>query len=273
MLGKAVVQRLSQQFQVSYTVHQSGYLFKGAKAVACDLTAGDLALPAFDAVVHTAALTDVDLCQINPEEAYISNVLATRNLAAACPGAYFIYISTDFVFDGEKGLYRENDPASPISEYGRTKYLGEKEVPGSGCAIRTSIYGLLGNNKKPTFIERSLDGLRSGREIYGFEDQWFSPISIYNLAEILAEILEKRPEGILHLGGPERLSKYQFLHQLAASFGHPESLVKANSFAGHKFQAPRPRDASLDISKARAALNTGFCNAAESFECLKDKLK
>lgn len=273
MLGRAVVRRLSRECQVSYTVHRTGFEFKGATAIPCDLAAGDLTLPAFDAVVHTAAQTDVDFCQSNPEEAYKANVLATRNLVAACPGAYFIYISTDFVFDGQKGLYREIDQASPISEYGRTKYLGEKEIPVSGCAVRTSIYGILGNEKKPTFIERSLEGLGNGREIYGFEDQWFSPVSIYNLAEMLTEIVEQRPNGILHLGGPERISKYQFLRQLAASFGYPESLVKANSFSNHKFLAPRPRDASLDISRARSFLKTGFCSPAESFEQIRDKLK
>ena len=273
MLGKALVNRLSREFQVSHTVHRTGFEFKGAAAIPCDLTAGDLALPAFDAVVHTAALTDVDLCQSTPEEAYQANVLATRNLAAACPGAYFVYISTDFVFDGQKGSYRETDPANPISEYGRTKYLGESEIPLSGCAIRTSIYGLSGNGGKQTFLEKSLDRLKNDQEILGFDDQWFSPVSIYNLADLLAEVIAQRPKGILHLGGPERLSKYQFLQQLAASFGYSGSLVKANSFAGHKFQAPRPRDASLDTSRARSFLKTAVCSAAESFEQIKDKLK
>jgi dTDP-4-dehydrorhamnose reductase len=122
-------------------------------------------------------------------------------------------------------------------------------------------------------LEKSLDRLKNDQEILGFDDQWFSPVSIYNLADLLAEVIVQRPRGILHLGGPERLSKYQFLQQLAASFGYSGSLVKANSFAGHKFQAPRPRDASLDISLARSILKTGVCSAAESFEQIKDKLK
>jgi len=273
MLGKALIWELSRKHQVSYTIHQTPFEFNNSKGINCDLTGADLTLPHFDAVVHAAALTDVDYCQSNPEEAYKINVTATRNLVKACPGAYFVYISTDFVFDGQKGFYRETDPANPLSEYGRTKYLGEKEIPPSGCVLRTSIYGLMGNGGKPTFIEKALEKLKSGQELYGFDDQWFSPISTYNLVQLVDEIIEKRPAGVLHLGGAERISKYQFMQQLARSFGYPESLVRANSFLSHKFAAPRPRDVSIDITKAKTILESNFYSLTESFQDIKTKYK
>jgi dTDP-4-dehydrorhamnose reductase len=271
MLGKALIPLLSREHRVSYTVHSSPAEHQGAEPIQCDLS-GRLSLPGFEAVVHTAALTDVDYCQGHPEEAYRANVTATQNLVQACPGAYLLYISSDFVFDGEKGCYTEEDLPNPISEYGRTKYLAEKEIPKSGCSLRTSIYGLGGNGGRPTFIEKALARLEGGQEIYGFDDQWFSPMSIYNLAELVAEIIIRRPSGVLHLGGPERLSKHQFMSRLAGAFGHPESLVKANSFRGYKFAAPRPRDASLNNGHAASILKTPFWSLSQSFTDIKKRL-
>jgi dTDP-4-dehydrorhamnose reductase len=270
MLGQAVVQHLSKKFHVSYTVHRSPAGHEKAAALACDLTERAVKFPAFDAIIHTAAMTDVDYCQQHPDEARRNNVLATANLVQACPSAYFVYVSTDFVFNGNKGNYTEADAPDPISVYGQTKYEGEKETPSFGCVLRTSIYGLGGNSGKLTFIEKTLGKLKSGQQVLGFEDQWFSPMSIYNLAELIAEILLKKPAGVLHLGGPERVSKFEFMRLLAKSFGYPENMVKANSFAGYNFIAPRPRDASLNIAKAKGLLGVRFWNLEESLEDIKN---
>jgi dTDP-4-dehydrorhamnose reductase len=269
MLGKVLIEQLAGKHRTSFTVHTSNHIYAGATAISCDLASPDLSLPNFDMVIHTAAMTDVEYCQANPEEAFKNNVLATRNLVRACPNSYIVYISTDFVFDGASRCYRETDLPNPLSEYGLTKYLGEREIPPSGCILRTSIFGLSGGEGKPTFIEKALEHLSAGEEIYGFSDQWFSPISTYNLAEIIEGIAVKKPSGILHVGGPERLSKHEFMKKLAFVFGYGESLVKANSLKDFNYSAPRPRDSSLDISHARKLLTKEFVSVDKSLASIK----
>ncbi|MDP2806772.1 MAG: sugar nucleotide-binding protein, partial [bacterium] len=119
MLGHQLVNHFKSRHRVIYTTHRDVISIAGAEQMHWDLIQGLKALSGIDAVIHTAALTNVDQCQQHPEQAYQSNVMATRNVAASAPEAHIIYISTDFVFDGARGNYSENDPPSPLSVYGR----------------------------------------------------------------------------------------------------------------------------------------------------------
>jgi len=205
-------------------------------------------------VIHTAAYTDVDGCEVNREKAYRVNYLATKALVKASKDAeLFMYISTDYVFDGVRGMYGESDVPAPINYYGLTKLLGEVAVASTtnnSCIIRVSgLYGYSPTGKK-NFGVIALEKLSRGEPVEAFINQWLSPTYVKFLAEKLVGVVEVKNTGVIHIAG-ERLSRYEFALILADVLGVSRDLVKPKRLEEAKLIAPRPRDSSLDTSKAR----------------------
>ncbi len=184
------------------------------------------------------------------------NYLGTKTLAAACRAIdFFVYISTDYVFDGEKGLYREDDVPNPVNYYGLSKLLGEIAVesiiPDKSCIVRVSgLYGYSPTGKK-NFGINALEKLLRGEEVKTFYDQHLSPTYVRFLAQEIVKMIEKRITGILHVAG-ERASRYEFAIALAEILGVDRSLIRPVSMHEIKLVAKRPRDSSLDTSKAKS---------------------
>lgn len=223
-------------------------------------------------VIHTAAYTDVDGCEVNRERAYRVNYLATAALAKASKDTeLFIYISTDYVFDGSRGMYRESDVPAPLNYYGLSKLLGEVVVTAilsNSVIVRVSgLYGYSPTGKK-NFGVVAFEKLSRGEPVEAFVDQWLSPTYVKFLAEKLIKLVEARITGVIHIAG-ERLSRYEFASILAEILGASKDLVKPKRLADAKFVAPRPRDSSLDTSKARE-LGLALPSARE---CLKDMVE
>lgn len=215
-----------------------------------------------DVVVHAAAYTDVDGCEVNREYAWRVNVEATRSIvrASRVVRAFLIYVSTDYVFDGEKGLYKESDVPCPVNYYGLTKLIGEQLVITSDLlytVVRTSaIYGV--GPGKLNFATFVVDRLSKGESIFALVDQYVSPTLNTLLAKAIAEIMELKPMGILHVAG-ERMNRYDFAVRVADLFGLPKELIKEGRMKDMThWKARRPRDSSLDVSKARSLLKTPF---------------
>ena len=215
-----------------------------------------------DVIVHAAAYTDVDGCEQNKPYAWKVNVEATHSIvrAARTTRSHLIYVSTDYVFGGEKGLYREEDTPSPINYYGLTKLIGEELVRASGLLytiVRPSaIYGVGGGKK--SFAEYVAEKLSRGEPVYALIDQYVSPTHNTLLAKALAEITEIRPMGTLHVAG-ERMNRYEFAVKIAETLGLPVELVKEASMSEmRRWVARRPRDSSLDTSRARNIIKTRF---------------
>ncbi|MEM1703968.1 MAG: dTDP-4-dehydrorhamnose reductase [Zestosphaera sp.] len=209
-----------------------------------------------DVIMHAAAYTDVDGCEVNREKAYRINYLATSAIAriAGKVKAFVVYVSTDYVFDGEKGMYKENDLPNPVNYYGFTKLLGEVAIssilPETSLIVRTSgLYGYSPTGKK-NFGIISFEKLLRGEEVYAFYDQILSPTYAYALAMELIKIVEKKITGIIHLAG-ERLSRYEFARTLAKVLGADDALIKPISVNDVKLIAKRPKDSSLDTAEAR----------------------
>jgi dTDP-4-dehydrorhamnose reductase len=224
-----------------------------------------------DVIIHTAAYTDVDGCEVNKEKAYKVNYLATKALAKTSKDAeLFIYISTDYVFDGLKGMYRENDVPAPINYYGLTKLLGEVAVASitpNNCIIRVSgLYGYSPTGKR-NFGLIALEKLMKGEAVEAFINQWLSPTYVKFLAEKLVKVAEMKVTGVLHIAG-ERLSRYEFATTLAYILDVEKSLVKPKRIEEAKLAALRPRDSSLNTVKARE-LGLAFPSI---HECLKDMI-
>lgn len=215
-----------------------------------------------EVIIHSAAYTDVDGCERDKAWAWRVNVESTRSIvrSARVVKSYLIYVSTDYVFDGEKGLYREDDTPNPVNYYGLTKLIGEELVRTSDLLytiIRPSaIYGVGGGKK--SFAEYVAEKLSRGEKVYALVDQYVSPTHNTLLARAITEIVDMRPIGTLHVAG-ERMNRYQFAVKIAEALELPVELVEKASMEDMKhWIAKRPRDTSLDTSKARKLLKTNF---------------
>ncbi len=228
-------------------------------------------------IIHCAALTNIDVCEDDPEQAYRENVLASRNIAelANQAGAYLIHISTDAVFDGKKGNYSEADKPNPISVYGKTKLEAEREILSihpSSSVVRTNIYGW---NKRDKFslAEWMLSKLENNDELPAFKDIIYSPILVNDLIIQLFALYDKKFSGTIHLAGGQSCSKLDFANILADVFALDESLIKATSIDDLDFKAPRGKNISLDVSHAQELLNTPLPTVRDGLvemKCLRE---
>ena len=207
-----------------------------------------------DLVVHAAAETNVDKCETNRELAWSVNAEGTRNIALACAktGSRLVYVSTDYVFDGNKGLYIEDDQPNPINYYGLTKLEGERFVRDlceSYVIARTcAVYGW--HQKRLNFATWVIDSLKHGREMSVVEDHYDTPTLADELAEIIKMIMRSKVGGVYHTAGGERISRYAFALRIADTFGLDGSLVVPTKMEQVKaWIARRPGDSSLCTDK------------------------
>jgi len=227
-----------------------------------------------EAVIHTAAYTDVDGCEINRDLAWKANAEATKHIAMASASinSHLTYISTDYVFDGEKGLYSEEDPPNPISYYGYTKLKGEelvKKQTKEWCIARTSVIYGWGPTPKLNFATWLINNISQGKEVKILTDQYVSPTLNTNLAEMLLEIAERKITGTLHTAGSTRVSRREFALKLAQVFNLNRDLIKPAKTDEMPWKAKRPKDSSLNISKARTLLNTKPLRLNHALETMK----
>jgi len=203
-------------------------------------------------IVHTASL--------NPgqgDDFDAVNAAGTRHVARAVAsvGARLIHLSTDVVFDGQRGSYVEENPLSPITPYGRSKALAEEAVRDSGAEaviVRTSlIYGW-----RPTVaraVQWIVDDLQAGKRVRLWTDEVRCPIWVESLAAALVELAESSYAGVLHVAGAQQLSRYEFgVRMLRFQGVDPSSIVPTPS----PRDKLRPLDCTLDCSRARALLRT-----------------
>lgn len=225
-----------------------------------------------DLVVHTAGLASVDQCEQQPELARHLNATLAGNVArAACRlDIALAHISTDHLFAGTRSLYTEIDPPSPLNVYARTKLLAEhlvaKENP-DATIVRTNFFGW-GHRYRQSLSDWILASLRSGRTVSMFEDVFFTPVLADRLASSVHKLIEHHHSGVYHVGGDERVSKYEFAIRLARVYGLPEALIQRAKIAATDSRVTRPLDMSLDSSKARTALGAGLGSIDESLQDL-----
>lgn len=231
-----------------------------------------------DVIFHCAALTNVDECESNNDLARKINVEGTKFMAKAANQieAYLVYVSTDYVFDGSKGMYKETDETKPINFYGHTKLLGEKavtELSDDYLIARTSvIYGKVPASGKSNFALWLINNLRNEKPINVLIDQFVSPTLNTNLAEMLLEASRRRLNGIYHMAGASRVSRYEFTMKLAEIFDLNKDLIKKIRMNELNWVAERPEDSSLNVLKATRSLDTKPLNLNESLNILKEEI-
>lgn len=208
-------------------------------------------------VVLAAAEPFVDLCEREPERTREVNVDGTVHVRESAEryGARLIFFSSDYVFDGRRGGYRECDPVAPLNEYGRQKVAAETAVrlAPSSLVIRTS--GVFGRDeRRKNFVCQVLDRLRGGMVVRAARDQVLSPTPAAPLAEIVGDLIEAGVEGTIHVAGSEPLSRAAFARRVASAFALDPDRVEAVSTAELGAIAPRPADSSLGIEALRATI-------------------
>ncbi len=216
-----------------------------------------------EVVINAAAHTNVDGCEENKREAFLINGKAVGNMARVCSAtrSYFIHISTDYVFDGERGNYTEDDIPNPVNYYGVSKLMGEAYALSydDSLVIRTSgVYGIKMNF--PLYVVKTL---KEGGTVNCI-DSYYSPIHATLLAEAIKELIEKRAYGILNVSG-ERLSRYEFALKIKKTLDIKSGNVSL-VYSSQNLKARRPYDSSLLNEKAKKMLSTKFYNTDKALE-------
>lgn len=225
-----------------------------------------------DLVVHPAALTNVDYCEDHKEEAYKINAQGTLNMVKACEkiDSKLIYVSTDFVFDGTEGSYKETDKTNPISYYGLSKLKGEEFVQESdikSAIVRVSV--LYGWHENFNYVMWVIDELKKGNNINIVTDEYNSPTYAENAAEAILKIFSKNKEGIYHIAGDERINRFDFAKNIAKVFELDETLINPIKSEDLIRKARRPLDSSLSVEKAKNDLNFKFFKTTEGLKEMK----
>lgn len=269
LLGSSLTPIFSEFFDVSSTYNKFPFVMDGSSSYELDITNKNDVLKLVekirpDVIIHTAALTDVEFCELNQGIAYKINVEGTKNISEAGKkfSSKIAYISTDYVFDGFKGNYTEKSPTNPINYYGKTKLNGEFQVQDqddSNLIFRTSLYGWNIQNKL-SFAEWILINLKKGIEINLIKDQYSSLMFINDFAKIILKLVENDKTGLYNIASCEKISKYEFAKSLANVFDLDKTLI--NPISGDELslkldhKAARPKDVSLNVDKVNKVSST-----------------
>lgn len=257
-LGSYLCQLAQPQWTIYGTYHTHAVTLPGTTLCPIDLTDYAALTQLFQtvrpaAVLHTAAVSSPNFCQEQPDRAYQVNVIASWNIAGLCAeaGIPCAFTSSEQVFDGEHPPYQETDPVSPINHYGEQKAAAEagmlERYPQVVICRMPLMFGA--STVAPSFIQPWIAAMRSGKPLNLFTDEIRTPINGITAAKGLLLALEATT-GILHLGGKEAISRYDFGHLLADVLYLPTDHLIACQQTDVKMAAPRPRDASLDSSRA-----------------------
>ena len=210
-------------------------------------------------VVHAGAMSKPDECEADQMKAYLVNVEGTVQLLinAEEVKSFFIFLSTDFVFDGVRGMYKEEDTPGPVNYYGRTKLEAEeavKEYEHDWAIARTVlVYGKnhSGHNNILKIVKEKLE---TGEEYHVVDDQIRTPTYVEDLAKGIAAIIEKKATGVFHLSGQDVLTPYQMAIKTAEYLDLDSSVLKKATASNFSQPAKRPLKTGFNIDKARKEL-------------------
>jgi dTDP-4-dehydrorhamnose reductase len=269
LLGQKLVKKLKQDSETELVAtsrganrlsDQEGYEYRSL-----DITNEKAVMEALadikpDVVINTAAMTNVDACEADKEQCDRLNVDAVRYLSEACKEqkAHLIHVSTDFIFDGENGPYREEDEPSPLSYYGLSKLKAERIVEGSGvdaAIIRTVlVYGIAEDMSRSNIVLWAKGALEKGGPINVVDDQFRSPTLAEDLADGCILAAKKKAKGVYNISGKDQLSVLQIVQQVCDFWSLDASLINPVSSNTLNQAAKRPPVTGFVLDKARKEL-------------------
>ena len=217
-----------------------------------------------DLVVHAAAFTDLDACEADPSKAMKVNAEATGKLASEArrAGSAFAYISTESVFDGGRGNYRESDATNPINHYAASKLAGEREALAAHPGALVLRIGLEGWRPRgsPGFVQWLVDGLRKGERRTICTDWIHTVVFAQNLAEITEKLWKAEASGIFHCGAEIPASNWEIAQTAAEVFGLDSSLLIPINSDELQLRALRPKNVSLQSGRLREKIGNAVWN-------------
>ena len=273
-LGRSVVEELQPHFNILSTARK----IPVETLTACPVVEMDISNKSIvqqvvskhepDVLIHLAAMTNVDGCEREKEKAWDINVKGTEHLLQAISGSEtrIIFISTDYVFDGENGPYGVDAKPSPINYYGKSKLAAENAIRGGRNAwviLRTNVlYGACGS--PASFVRWVTESLKIGNEIRVVDDQYGNPTWTGSLAESIKLLIVLNSEGLFHYGGADFISRHQFALKIAVTYNLDQSLIKKISTEELGQLAKRPLQSGLTTNKIEETVGIrtygiGYC--------------
>ena len=224
-------------------------------------------------IIHSAALTNVDLCEQEVVKAYNFNSKVTENLAILCKKLKIkmIYLSSDQIYNGKKRAYKEDDKISPINIYGLTKFLGESYIRSNlkkFLIIRTNFFGL-GTKSRKSLSDFILDNLKKKRKIYMYTDVFFNPLYVGSLIEYIFKLESLNLTGIFNLTSDQKITKYRFAVKIAKKFNLEKKLIIPSKICTKKNKVKRPSNMFLINKKLKKTLKIANININDEISKLK----
>jgi len=231
-----------------------------------------------DAIINTAAMTNVDACEHDPEGCRKLNVKAVAQLIALCEafGIHLIHLSTDFIFDGEDGPYTEDAAPNPLSLYGQSKLDAERLIQRSSCKwaiLRTIlVYGVVADMSRSNIVLWAKGALEKGQPLKVVNDQWRTPTLAEDLAEACLLAVAHDAEGIFHISGKDLFAIHELVAAVADFWGLDKSLISEVSSSTLSQAAPRPKRTGFILDKARTVLGYEPHSFAEGLALVNQQL-
>lgn len=232
-----------------------------------------------DIIINCAALTHVDVCHNNKQTAWEVNTLVPDFLARYCKDKHirFIHLSTDFVFDGLRGMYQENDIPNPVSWYGTTKLEAEKRIsdiyPDATIVRTVLVYGIPKSTHRNNILTWVLKELKEGKPINVVNDQFRTPTFVKDLVQALIKLAGIKYAGIIHISGCEYMSVFDFAIKIASVFELDKSLIKPTTSQMLNQPGKRPPKTGFIITKAMHELDFTPTSISEGLGYFRNLLK
>lgn len=232
-----------------------------------------------DIIINTAAMTNVDDCELNQEAADLLNVRAVEYLISACKESkiFLVHLSTDFIFDGENGPYKESDIANPLSFYGMTKLKSEELIQASkiqASILRTIlVYGIVDDMSRSNIVLWAKKSLESAKEINIVDDQYRMPTLAEDLADACILAAENKIKGIFHISGEDYMSIYELVEKVASFWNLDTSKMNRISSTTLDQAAKRPAKTGFNLNKSRGILAYKPHSFEEGLAILKEQIK
>ena len=259
-LGWYACRLLAQAWQIHGTYYTHPISLGTGTAYSLDLNDDDALQACWnavkpDAVLHAAAISKVNHCQQDPDNTYRINVNVAVSLAKRCAAASipFLFTSTDQVFDGTQAPYVERDHPNPVNYYGKQKAIAEAQILATYPDATICRLPLLYGAATPTancFLQGFLEAIAAGKTLTLFTDEVRTPAEVTDVVQSLSLVLEQGITGILNLGGPQRLNRYEFGLIMADAFNLSTATMTPCLQSSVNLPAPRPKDVSLNSQLA-----------------------
>lgn len=213
-----------------------------------------------EVIVHAGAMSKPDDCELDRQGAYLANVTATGFLLkeAARLRSFFLYLSTDFIFSGEEGMYSEDDPAAPVNYYGLTKLEAEglvRQYPFGWSIARTVLVYGHPHGGRGNILTMVANNLKEGKPLRIFNDQVRTPTFVEDLAQGLKSIIDKRATGVFHLSGEDVRTPWEMAVEATRHLGYDPELIEKVTEQTFSQPARRPLRTGFNLAKARQLLD------------------